>query len=186
MGVDIIYGTHPITTDDEAGLATGWLPGELSAYGRRCARELGERHRGNRLSAIFCSDLFRAVETVQLAFGAYRIPIHRDTRLRECDFGDLNGAPLTEIAARRPRHLDKPFPNGQSFRQVVDQTAGFLVDLAAAWDGHRVLLVAHPTTGWALEHLLNGQVLTEVMATETDWRQERSYALPSGWPDAAA
>ena len=27
MSVEIIYETHSISTDNEAGIATGWLPG---------------------------------------------------------------------------------------------------------------------------------------------------------------
>ncbi|HEY0697148.1 MAG TPA: histidine phosphatase family protein, partial [Micromonospora sp.] len=77
MGLDIVYETHAVTTDNEAGRATGWLPGELSPYGRICARQLGERRRDDGLSGIFCSDLARAVETVEIAFRGWRIPIHR-------------------------------------------------------------------------------------------------------------
>jgi broad specificity phosphatase PhoE len=182
MGVDIVYETHAVTTDDEAGRASGWLPGELSGYGRRWARELGERRRGDGLGAIFCSDLTRAVETVEVAFAGYRIPVHRDTRLRECDFGDLNGAPLAEVLARQAEHLDQPFPNGQSLRQVVDQADRFLRDLSAAWDGHRVLVVAHPSTRWALEHLINGRSLSEPVASTADRARGFTYALPAGWP----
>ena len=34
MTVEIIFETHSITVDNEAGIATGWLPGRLSAAGR--------------------------------------------------------------------------------------------------------------------------------------------------------
>ncbi|WP_234381369.1 hypothetical protein [Streptomyces sp. NRRL S-1521] len=33
-------------------------------------------------------------------------------------------------------------------------TKGFLADLAARWDGERILLVAHSTNRWALDCLL--------------------------------
>jgi broad specificity phosphatase PhoE len=64
MGVAIVYETHSITEDNERGIAIGRLPGRLSAEGRRLARQLGERRRGERF--VFVSDLGRAVE---LAFG---------------------------------------------------------------------------------------------------------------------
>ncbi|WP_206184869.1 hypothetical protein [Thermoactinospora rubra] len=41
----LIYETHSITVDNERGIATGWLPGELSPRGRELAGELGERRR---------------------------------------------------------------------------------------------------------------------------------------------
>lgn len=41
--IELVAETHSISTDDEAEIATGWLPGELSPRGRAPARELGER-----------------------------------------------------------------------------------------------------------------------------------------------
>jgi broad specificity phosphatase PhoE len=70
MGVAIVYETHSITEDNERGIAIGRLPGRLSAEGRRLARQLGERRRGERF--VFVSDLGRAVETAELAFGGTR------------------------------------------------------------------------------------------------------------------
>lgn len=85
MAVEIIYETHSITTDNEAGISTGWLPGHLSAQGRREALELGERRRNQGIATVFTSDLLRAVETARIAFPDGRPPIRQDTRLRECD-----------------------------------------------------------------------------------------------------
>ncbi|HEY8686680.1 MAG TPA: hypothetical protein VIO57_13845 [Chloroflexota bacterium] len=44
MSVEIIYETHSTTTDNENGIATGWLAGRLSDLGISQARELGDRH----------------------------------------------------------------------------------------------------------------------------------------------
>ncbi|MFY1691564.1 histidine phosphatase family protein [Plantactinospora sp. WMMB782] len=181
MAVDIVYETHATTTDNEAGLATGWRPGQLSGYGRRGARELGERRRGDGLAAVFCSDLARAVETVEIAFPQRQLPVHRDTRLRECDYGELTGHPVAELAALRARHLDEPFPGGQSYRQVVEQTRDFLRDLSAGWDGFRILVVAHSANRWALEHLLHGRPLADLVAAPFEWRPGWTFRLPSRW-----
>src|SRR3989442_303641 len=91
MSVELIYETHSLTTDNEHGIATGWLPGRLSEQGRRLAKELGQRRRGEDIAAVFVSDLARAVETATIAFAGSDIPIHQDARLRECNYGDLNG-----------------------------------------------------------------------------------------------
>ncbi|MEO3816115.1 histidine phosphatase family protein [Plantactinospora sp. B24E8] len=181
MAVDIVYETPGATTDDEAGIAGGWLPGQLSERGRQDARELGERRRTDGLNAIFCSDLPQVVETVEIAFPLRELPVHFDTRLRECDHGRFNGAPVAEIAELRLRHLDEPFPHGQSYRQVVEQVAGFLRDISAAWNGTRVLVVAHASNRWALEHLLNGRDLAELLTAPDGWRPGWSYRLPSDW-----
>lgn len=143
MAVDIVYETHSLTEDNEKGIATGWLPGRLSERGRRFAAELGARRRDTGLAMVFVSDLRRAVETTEIAFADTAIPIRQDPRLRECDYGELNGCPGAVLAAERARHVDNPFPGGQSYRQVIQATSDFLRDLAADWDGRRVLLIAH-------------------------------------------
>jgi 2,3-bisphosphoglycerate-dependent phosphoglycerate mutase len=33
MSVQIVFETHSISTDNERGIATGWLPGRLSEAG---------------------------------------------------------------------------------------------------------------------------------------------------------
>ncbi|MEU3774947.1 histidine phosphatase family protein [Streptomyces sp. NPDC032472] len=121
MSVDIVYETHSLTEDNERGIAIGRLPGRLSATGRRLAARLGDRRREDHLAGVFVSDLHRAVETAGIAFGGTAIPIHRDPRLRACDYGELNGCPVTALEGRRSRHIDTPYPGGgQSYRWRVD------------------------------------------------------------------
>jgi broad specificity phosphatase PhoE len=57
VGVEIVYETHATSTDNEAGIATGWLGGEFSATGGRQALELGERRSRTGLAVVFTSDL---------------------------------------------------------------------------------------------------------------------------------
>ena len=52
--------------------------------------------------------------------------MHLDARLRECDYGALNGSPVGDLDRVRLDHVDDPFPGGQSYRDVVEATAGFL------------------------------------------------------------
>jgi broad specificity phosphatase PhoE len=177
MAVGIVYETHSTTTDNEAGIATGWLPGRLSELGRRQARERGERRPIDGFAAVFTSDLYRAVQTARIAFPHGRPPIHRDPRLRECNYGDLNGHPAALIAARRTRHRDVPFPGGQRYGQVVSATDSFLDDLAAAWNGSRVLVIAHSATRWSLEHLLAGTPLEDLLELPPAWCPGRHFTL---------
>ena len=90
----IVFETHSTTTDNERWIASGWLDGRLSIAGKRQASELGERRRREGVAAVFTSDLGRAVETTQIAFGELSVPVFHDWRLRECDYGELNGTPL--------------------------------------------------------------------------------------------
>lgn len=184
MTVEIIYETHSTTTDNEAGIATGWLPGRLSESGRRQAEELGKRRRGNGIAAVFVSDLARAVETADIAFSGSGIPIYHDARLRECNYGEFNGTSVDRLVRERRRHIDEPYPGGQSYRDVINQTRHFLRDLAAAWDGSRVVIIAHSANRWALDHLLGGMPLEDLVSSPFCWQPGWYYTLPTGWPDA--
>lgn len=181
MAVAIIYETHSITTDNETGIATGWLPGRLSPRGRSLAAELGQRHRDDDLAAIFTSDLARAVETAEIAFAQRDIPIIQDPRLRECNYGSLNGTPVADLAPIRRQHLTVPFPHGQSYQDVVAQTRSFLRDLTARYDGRQVLLISHSANRWALQHLLHGIPLAELIDAPFTWQPGWHYILPTGW-----
>lgn len=181
VAVDIIYETHSKTTDNDAGIATGWLSGRLSDEGRKLARDLGVRRRADRIAAVFVSDLSRAVETGEIAFGESGIPIYRDARLRECNYGRLNGMKVQQLTSERSRHIAEPYPEGQSYRDVVTATADFLEDLGAHWDGCRVVIIAHSANRWALDHLLNGKALVDLVDAPFAWQEGWRYDLPAGW-----
>jgi broad specificity phosphatase PhoE len=186
MAVEIIFETHSLTTDNAAGIATGWLPGKLSDEGRHLAGELGDRRREDGIDAVFVSDLARAVETATIAFGGSDIPVYQDTRLRECNYGELNGASTLRLAAERARRIEVPFPGGQSYRDVVEQTRAFLRDLAAAWDGRRVVVISHSANRWAFDCLLHGARLEDLVNAPFGWREGWHYSLPSGWMGAVS
>jgi broad specificity phosphatase PhoE len=177
MSVELVFETHSTSTDNEHGIATGWLPGALSETGRRQAAELGRRRRAEPVAAVFCSDLRRATETAEIAFRGSGIVIYRDARLRECNYGDLNGMPRTRVEAERSLHIETPFPGGQSYRQVVAHVRGFLDDLAREWDDTRVVVIGHSATGWALAHLLQARPLEELIAAPPPWQAGWRYIL---------
>jgi len=175
--LQLVYETHSTTTDNEAGIATGWLPGELSASGRRQAQLLGERRRDDGIAAVFVSDLKRARDTVAIAFADSDLPVFVDARLRECNYGALNGAPKAVLDLRRASHIDRPWPEGESYQDVVARTRPLLDDARAEWDGRRVLWVAHSANRWALEHLLLGRNLRELVLREFEWQPGWEYAV---------
>ena len=178
MSVRLVYETHSITEDNEAGIATGWLPGRLSVEGRRLAVELGRRRPATGFAAVWSSDLARAVETVELAYGGTDVLRHTDARLRECDYGTLNGGAVADLERVRLDHVDVPFPGGgQSYHDVVDATADVLRDLRRDHDGERVLLVAHSANRWALQHLLDGTPLEHLVTAPFAWQPGWEWTL---------
>jgi broad specificity phosphatase PhoE len=181
VALQLVYETHAITTDNEAGIATGWLPGRLSERGRETAAELGVRRRDDDLAAVCVSDLERALETVRIAFEGSPIPVVVDERLRECNYGRLNGMPRGRLDAERAGHVDAPWPDGESYGDVVERTASFLDAVVARWDPGRVLVVAHSANKVALDHLLLGADLGELVERAMDWQPGWEYLVPTEW-----
>jgi 2,3-bisphosphoglycerate-dependent phosphoglycerate mutase len=175
--LEIVFETHSTSVDNERGIATGWLPGRLSPHGKRQAEELGARRRDDGLSAVYTSDLTRAVETAEIAFAGSPLPIYRECRLRECNYGELNGAPVPELDAVRVQHVDEPFPGGESYRAAVARVGEFLDELVAERDGERVLLIGHGATRFALDHLVNGVPLEQLVSAPFDWQEGWIYRL---------
>jgi len=174
---EIVFETHAISTDNEAGIATGWLEGQLSEEGRRLARRLGERRRGEWIDTVYTSDLGRAIETAELAFGESGIPIRRDARLRECNYGLLNGGPVFEVERERIKRIDEPFPGGESYRQTVERMRSFLGDVALEHGSGRIVVIGHSATRWALDHLLKGVPLEVLVGTSFEWQEGWLYEL---------
>jgi broad specificity phosphatase PhoE len=172
--VTLVFETHSITDDNENGIATGWLPGRLSAGGREQARLLGERRRDDGLSVVVASDLERAVETVDLAFAGSDLPVLLDWRLRECDHGSMNGAPVGDL--RREEHIDQPYPSGESWRQAIARVGRFLRDLDRL-PGERVLVVGHTATRWASDHFIDGIPIEDLVTAPFSWREGWEYRI---------
>ncbi|HOF87680.1 MAG TPA: histidine phosphatase family protein, partial [Armatimonadota bacterium] len=147
------FETHALSQDNEHGIATGWLDGQLSERGRALAAEMGVRRRHDGLQAVFTSDLGRAVETAKIAFHQTGIPIFVDWRLRECNYGACNGHRADDLHRDRGRFLDIPYPYGESWRQAV--------------------------TRWACDHLLSGIPLAELIRADFAWREGWEYRIPT-------
>jgi broad specificity phosphatase PhoE len=90
VAVEIIYETHSTTIDNESGIATGWLPGKLSENGREQARALGERRRGMTSQPCSCP-IGRGRWRRRRSPSESDVPIYQDARLRECNYGVMNG-----------------------------------------------------------------------------------------------
>jgi broad specificity phosphatase PhoE len=115
---------------------------------------------------------------VRIAFDASPISIVVDSRLRECNYGALNGMPRSRLEAERVAHVDHPWPDGESYGGVVERMRTLLVELLARHDGRRVLLVAHAANRFALDHLLLGRDLVEVLESPFSWQPGWEYLVP--------
>jgi 2,3-bisphosphoglycerate-dependent phosphoglycerate mutase len=177
MATTIVFETHALSEDNERGVASGWAHSRLSARGRRLAEELAERRRHDGITAVFSSDLRRAVETTAIAFPFADPPVLLDWRLRECDYGDRNGTSADTHVRDRVAYLDQPYPGGESWRGAIARVARWLDDLTLRWSGARVLVVGHVATRWALDHYLDHVPLETLAATDFAWQAGWQYQV---------
>jgi 2,3-bisphosphoglycerate-dependent phosphoglycerate mutase len=173
----IVFETHATSLDNERGLASGWFDVDLSPLGIQQARELGERYASDRFEAIFCPDLRRAYRTAVITFADRNVPIIRDCRLRECDYGQWTRRPLTEVERAKPAHITTPFPGGESYQQAVARVGEFLVELATRYCGTRSLIIGCRATHYGLEHWFNRTTLTQAVAAPFTWQPGWIYSL---------
>jgi len=166
-----VFETHALSDDNERGVASGWNHSGLSERGRALAAELGDRRRDDGIVAVFASDLRRAVETVEIAFASSLVPVYLDWRLRECNYGERNGAPSADHGSTRRRFIDTPYPGGESWRQATNRVDGAIDDICARYDGARILVVGHVATRWALEQRTGGKSLEQLATEDFAWQE---------------
>jgi len=176
MSVQITYFVHGTTTDNEARISSGWYDVELSEVGIQQAKDLVSQTDGKHFDVVFCSDLKRAIDSANIAWGD-RYKIIQDSRLRECNYGDYNAKPSSEVEPLQEQSITTPLPNGESYEMVKDRIASFLTELKRDYDGKRVAIVGHKAPQLALDVLLKGMTWEEAFAK--DWRKTKSWQ--PGW-----
>jgi broad specificity phosphatase PhoE len=163
----LFYSPHATSVDNEAGRASGHADIPLSARGRQEAEQRGQQYAATPVDVVFCSDLQRATVTAQIAFGARGMPIIRDARLRECDYGDWTQRPREEI--KFAEHITGPFPGGESLEMVARRVREFLLELLENHDGQMVVVIGHAATKHALDYWAGTDSLEEVVAAPWKW-----------------
>lgn len=139
MKLELWLVRHGETDWTAAGRFCGWSDPALNERGRAQARNLGRRLSGRRFDSFVSSSSTRAVETARLA---HRDPAV-DVRLRELDFGDLEGRTWAECSVEVQESL-RDFdmfqaPNGESVAQLSVRVRKALGELGSG----RHLVVTH-------------------------------------------
>ncbi len=172
----ITYFVHGTTTDNEKDLATGWAGGELSELGIQQSKDLGRLVADKNFVIVFCSDLKRAVDAANFAFGGkYRIS--QDKRLREANYGEFTQKPSSEFKNAMVGYIEIPFPNGESYKDVEKRIAEFLKEALQKYDGQHIAIVGHQAPQLALDVLLKGKTWEKAIAE--DWRNTKTWQ--PGW-----
>ena len=173
--VKIIYFVHGTTTDNASKLCSGLKEAMLNDLGKEQAKNLGKTitEKGIKFDVLFTSDLQRAIESSNIAFPEYKKIL--DKRLRECNYGDLDGKHKSLVIYEE--HIEDKFPNGESLKDVENRMREFTKFLKENYPGKTVGIVAHRAPQLALEVIT--QNITWEEAIENDWR--KTGAWQPGW-----
>jgi broad specificity phosphatase PhoE len=172
----IKFYPHATSLDNEAGISTGSVEVELSPLGRQQVLNLKEAIAHEVFDAVFSSDLSRAKETAEGALGD-RNTIILDKRLREINIGDLTRKLDSATGPLAPQYITKPFPNGESFKEIEGRMREFLVSLLEEYRDKKIAIFAHQAPQLALEVITKKIPWEEAM--RNDWRKTKSFQY--GW-----
>lgn len=173
--IKIIYFVHGTTTDNVSKLCSGWKEALLNDLGKEQAMNLGKvsKERGDKFDVMFTSDLKRAIESSNIAFPEYEKIT--DNRLRECNYGDLDGEHKSLVVYEE--HINESFPNGESLKDVENRIRNFVQYLKDNYDNQTIGVVAHRAPQLALEVVTKNISWEEAIAN--DWRKTGDWQ--PGW-----
>ena len=115
MAVKVIYFVHGTTTDNAEHKSTGWIPGELTEKGIQQSIDLKDQINLDEIDLVISSDLKRAIDSADYTFKGIK-EISHDSRIRECNYGDLNGQDASLVVYED--HITETFPNGETLIDV--------------------------------------------------------------------
>jgi len=174
--VQIIFEAHGTTFDNEAHIASGHNDVALSPLGEQQSREMGERYKDDYFDAIFCSDLQRSYKSAEIGFGN-KYPIIKDSRLRECNYGEFTQKPSDIVEIEKLKRISIPFPCGESYEQTTLRIKNFLSDLLKDYKNKKVLIIGHRATQYGLENIINGVSLEQLISSKFKWQPGWKYEL---------
>lgn len=174
--IKITYFVHGTTTDNEENKSSGWNDVRLSDLGIQQSKDMAKLTEGMTFDAVFTSDLSRAIDSANITWGN-KYPKFADARLRECNYGDFNGASSDIVEPMQEKSITTPMPNGESYEDVKARVNDFLCSIKGKYDGKHIAIVAHKAPQLALDVLLKGMTWEEAFAN--DWRKQKAWK--PGW-----
>ncbi len=154
LSTHVILIRHGQSQGNAEGRFGGHTDTPLSALGRRQAEATANALGSEKFSAIYSSDLPRAIETATPLAQRTGAPLITSEALRERSVGVMEGLTFAEAAEQHPieyqallhRDFDHVLLGGESYRQMLDRAASELDDAIAKHRGGRIAVFTHTGT----------------------------------------
>ena len=192
----LILLRHGQSVWNAANRFTGWTDVELSEVGETEAAKAGDELADTQIDVVHTSDLIRAQHTAEIVMSHNRassnVPTHRDFRLNERHYGDLQGLNKQDTRDkygdeqvhiwRRSYDVPPPGDNGESLAMCAERTLPYLdeaiiPDLEA---GKTVLVAAHGNSLRSIVMEIEGLTKEEVLSLEIPTGIPRIYTFEDG------
>jgi len=142
---------HGETVSNAAKRYQGHSDSPLTATGRSQVSSLGRRMAKMEFDTLISSDLGRTQETASIITGYTGHSVQTDSRLRERNYGVLEGLTVPEISTRHSEVLERLdandpdyiIPEGESHRQHYQRNVAVIEELQSGKSGGRVAIVVH-------------------------------------------
>lgn len=149
--IRLLLVRHGETESNVARTYTGWTNTPLSPRGREQAQAVAERLASFPVGAVYASDLDRAAQTAAEIASVHRLPVTLDPRLRERNYGLLEGMEFQAARERFPKLFPEPdryaadctLPEGESVPDVRERIASFVGDMAHCGRRGTIVIVSH-------------------------------------------
>lgn len=148
----VIFIRHGETVWNTEGRMMGQQNSPLTKVGEQQVLALGERLTTYPISALYSSDLGRAMQTAEAIANACQLEIVQEKGLREIHMGDWQGLTRPEIAEKYPAEWQAyqgegqytyQTPNGESHAQKSIRTVETLNRLTDKHAGETIVMVSH-------------------------------------------
>ena len=150
---------HGETTLNSKGVMQGQLDEPLNENGRKLAALSGQAMKGVHFDECISSPFIRATETAEIILreSGNAVDMKTDDRIREINFGDMEGKSISEMGNEGYQFYMDPFnfagfPNGERIKDVCERAQAFLKELISRDDGKVHLISTH---GCAMRAMVN-------------------------------
>jgi broad specificity phosphatase PhoE len=150
----VVIIRHGQSQGNAEGRFGGHTDTPLSPRGRRQAEATARTLSSEKFSAIYSSDLPRAIETATPLARLTRAPLETTEALRERSVGVMEGLTFEEAAELHPeqyqallrRDFEHVLLGGESYRQTLDRASRKLDKAIEQHKGGRIAIFAHTGT----------------------------------------
>ena len=152
--MNLILVRHGETDWNRTGRCQGVEAIALNDHGNQQVRELASSLKNEKISAVYSSDLKRALETAREIASHHKLTVNIEKDLREMDQGELEGLKFSEIRERYDHVLTQwrespetlKLPMGESLAGLQERALRVFNKILERHSGETVVTVSHNLT----------------------------------------